>query len=114
MDGGAIAVAGDRIVSTWRRGQDLFLVDGRQQEQRLGTGEQPTLTLTAKGPYVTWLSKRGASLLLLKPGSAKPQQLAARAADPVITSGLNGIGPVVAVWEVRDGQQRSIQCQVFD
>jgi len=112
MDGGAIAVAGNRVATIWRRAQDVFLVEGQQPERRLGTGEQPTLALTEQGPFAAWLTKRGASLLLLTPGAEQPMQLAAQAADPVMVTGPNGHGPVAAVWEARQGQQRSIRCQV--
>lgn len=112
MDGGAIAVAGGRMATVWRRGPEFFLVEGQQPERRLGTGEQPVLALTDQGPWAAWLTKRGESLLLLKPGAEQPFQLATHAADPVIAVGPQGRGPVVAAWEVRQGKQRSIQCQV--
>lgn len=112
MDGGAIAVANRRVETIWRRGSDVFFVEGQQPERRLGTGEQPTLALTDHGPFAAWLTKRGESLLLLKPGAEQPIQLATHAADPVIAAGPQGRGPVVAAWEVRHGKQRSIQCQV--
>lgn len=112
MDGGAIAVAGRRVATIWRRGPDVFLVEAQQPERRLGIGEQPVLALTDQGSWAAWLTKRGESLLLLKPGKEQPNQLATDAADPVIAAGPQGLGPVVAVWEVRQGKQRSIQCQV--
>lgn len=112
MDGGAIAVAGRQVATIWRRGQDVFLVEGQQPERRLGTGEQPVLALTHHGPWAAWLTKRGESLFLLNPGAEQPIQLATYAADPVIATGPQGRGPVVVAWEVRQGKQRSIQCQV--
>lgn len=112
MDGGAIAVVGHQVATIWRRGTEVYLLDGKQSERRLGTGEQPVLALTERGPLSAWLTKRGESLLLLKPGAEQPIPLAKHAADPVIAADPRGRGPVVAAWEVRQGKQRSIQCQV--
>lgn len=114
MDGGAIAVGADgRIASTWRRDQMVFLsLDGEREERRLGVGEQPWIAATDAGPYVVWLKKRGDVALLLKPGSKSPLELAAHAADPVIAAGPNGRGPVVVAWELRDGNNYTVQCQV--
>jgi hypothetical protein len=99
MDGGAIAVADRSVATVWRRGAEVFLVEGQQPERRLGL-------------FAAWLTKRGESLLLLKPGAKQPIPLAPHAADPVIAAAPQGRGPLVAAWEVRQGKQRSIQCQV--
>lgn len=114
MDGGAIAVvAGDKLASCWRRDKMVFLsLDGEREERLLGVGEQPWIAATDAGPFVVWLKKRGDIAYLHKPGSELPIELASHAADPVIAAGPNGRGPVVAVWETRDGKNYSIQCQV--
>ena len=79
----------------------------------LGPGEQPWIAASANGPYVVWLSKRGETLRLLRPGAAKPIDLAPHAGDPVVASGPSGRGPVVAVWEDRDSGRFSIQCEIL-
>ncbi|MEX1230417.1 MAG: sialidase family protein [Planctomycetaceae bacterium] len=112
MDGGAIAARGDRIVSVWRRERSIFFVDGKRDEKQLGIGEQPWIALAEKGPFIIWLKKRGDAAYLLTPGSDSPIQLSPHAADPVIATGPNGRGPVVAAWESRDGNRETIQCQV--
>ena len=114
MDGGAIAVtASGKIATAWRREKAVFLLlDGQREEQRLGIGEQPWIAATADGPVVIWLKKRGDSAFLLSPGSSSPVELAEHANDPVIASGPNGRGPVVAVWETHEGKSYMIQCQV--
>jgi photosystem II stability/assembly factor-like uncharacterized protein len=114
MDGGAIAVdASGKFATTWRRDKSIFLLlSGQREERRLGVGEQPWIAATADGPFVVWLKQRGNSALLLAPGSTSPVELAPHANDPVIVSGPNGRGPIVAVWEVRDAKSQSIQCQV--
>ena len=114
MDGGSIAVlANGKSATVWRRDKSVFLlVDGQQEERRLGVGEQPWIAATADGPVVVWLKKRGDAAFLLSPGSSSPVELAAHANDPVIASGPNGRGPVVAVWETHEGKNYAIQCQV--
>lgn len=116
MDGGAIAVTPQgKIATTWRRDKTVYLLaEGDLEEQSLGMGEQPWLTATANGPYVTWLKKRGDALLSLTPGSKKPLEIGTRAYDPVLAAGPNGSSPVVAVWETREGKDYVLQCQVLE
>jgi hypothetical protein len=115
MDGGAIAVTPEgKIVTVWRRDKTVYLLaEGDREERSLGIGEQPWITATANGPYVAWLKKRGDVLLLLSPGSDKPLELGARAYDPVIATGPNGSGPVVAVWETHEGKDYAIRASVL-
>lgn len=114
MDGGAVAaMAPDRLTTAWRRDKQIFLtLPGEPKEQLLGSGEQPWIAATTDGAYVVWVKKRGESLYVLTPGKKQPTELSPRAADPVIAAALGGRGPVVAVWEGRDGGRYSIQCQV--
>lgn len=114
MDGGAIAAtAPGKVATAWRREKSIFLLlDGQREERRLGVGEQPWIASTAEGPFVVWLKKRGEAALLLPPDSTSPVELAAHAYDPVIASGPNGRGPVVAVWETHEGKNYKIQCQI--
>lgn len=114
MDGGSIAVgAGGKVATVWRREKAVFLLlSGQSEERRLGDGEQPWVASTADGPFVLWLRKRAEAAMLLSPDSTTPVELAAHANDPVIASGPNGRGPVVAVWETREGKNNKIQCQV--
>jgi hypothetical protein len=114
MDGGAMAIDADgKLASAWRRGKDVFLsLEGEQEERRLGAGEQPWIASTEDGPFVVWLKKRGDISYLLSPGSKSPIELTSHASDPVIATGPNGRGAVVAVWESRDGKNYSVQCQI--
>ena len=114
MDGGAIAVAAPgKVATAWRRDKAIFLLlAGQREERRLGPGEQPWIAATPEGPFVVWVKKRGDAALLLSPGSSSPVELAAHANDPVIASAPNGQGPIVAVWELHEGNNYRIQCQV--
>jgi hypothetical protein len=114
MDGGAIAVTGDRPISVWRREKVVYMADGDHGERRLAAGEQPWIAASDRGAYAVWLTKRGDAAMLLGPGSSSPRQLEAHAADPVIAAGPGGRGPVVAAWEAREGKTYTIMCQVVE
>lgn len=111
MDGGSIAVAGSRVATVWRRERSIYLVDGTLAERLLGVGEQPWVAMTSNGPVVTWIRKRGDTLYLLTPGASSPSHLASGAADPVVAVAPSGTGPVVVVWEARNGKEYSIMCE---
>lgn len=113
MDGGAIAVVDGKLTSAWRRDRTVFLVDSLQAIERpLGAGEQPWLAATSEGPYVAWVTSRGRSLQLLRPGAEAAIALAEHAADPVLAVGPGSKPPVVAVWEECDGDLHRITCEV--
>lgn len=111
MDGGAIAaLPKDQWATVWRRDQSIYLalVDDKQ-ERLLGPGEQPSVAATSQGPLVVWLTKRGSTLQLLAPGDDAPIALAEHASDPVIATAPGNRPPIVAVWELRSGDQHTIQ-----
>ncbi len=114
MDGGWIAVSPNGAISTsWRRDKDIFLTSAKSPRgQLIGTGRQPWITATSKGEFVIWTSSKGGELMLLSPGHNRPARLAAAADDPVIVTGPQRKGMVVAAWESRDHGKGSIQCQV--
>jgi hypothetical protein len=114
MDGGAIAAAGDNLVTVWRRDKVVhLLVPGDQEERVLGPGEQPWVALTKTGPVAVWLVKRDGPLYLSAPGSRTPTKLADHASDPVVATRPAGAGPIVVAWESEDGNTPVIQCQVL-
>ncbi len=114
MDGGAIAVDGGKVASAWRRDRTVYLVEGTAAEERaLGTGEQPWIAGTPSGPAVAWVTARGGTLLLLRPGAAEPVTLAEHAADPVLATGTGPDALLVAVWEERDAGGGRVLCRVI-
>lgn len=110
MDGGAVAVAAPgKVVTIWRRDQDIFYTPGGEtKEQRLGPGEQPTVTANGSGTFLAWVSRRGGPLLVKQPRTGKPIELANAAADPTLASSPTGKGPVVLVWETGKGRDTSV------
>jgi hypothetical protein len=120
MDGGAYADLFPGVHATvWRRGDSVFLAQSGDEECLLGRGEQPWIASANNAYFIVWLKKRGEILYLLRAedcgaqtAKLTPVELSSHAADPVIAAPLSGRGPVVAVWEAREGDRRSIQCQV--
>jgi hypothetical protein len=115
MDGGAIAaIAPGQLATAWRREKSIYLtLPGQSQERLLGPGEQAWIAATAEGAYAVWLRKRGESLQLLAPGQERPVELAPQAGDPMIAAPAGSRGPIVAVWEGRNGNKYTVECQVI-
>jgi hypothetical protein len=113
MDGGAIAaLPKDQLATVWRRDKSIYLsLAGDERERLLGPGEQPSIAATSQGAYIVWLTKRGSTLQLLKPGDRSPIALAEHASDPVIATAPGNKQPIVAVWESRRGNHHTIQFQ---
>jgi hypothetical protein len=114
MDGGGIACLGENFVTIWRRDKSVYLfarADG--EERRLGSGEQPWIAMTKEGPFSIWLAKRDGAAFVLSPASTSPIKVADHATDPVIATGSEGNGPVVAAWESDHGGLSTIQCRIL-
>lgn len=109
MDGGYLATTEPGQVTTvWRRKDQVFRTDGgTDREQRLGRGEQPWVAGTPDGAYCVWISRRGGDLWLASPESPHPRKLAGEAVDPVVAAPVTGTGPVVVVWQVGQGKNKS-------
>jgi hypothetical protein len=115
MDGGWLAPSFDGGATTiWRRDREVFrTVAGRSDEQSLGSGEQPWAAAASGGAYLTWVSRRGGELWLLRPADRTPIKLAASASDPVLAAPPSGRGPIVAAWETGHGKDVAIMAQVL-
>lgn len=109
MDGGDIAVtSAGKAATVWRRDQEIFYTPpGENKEQRLGPGEQPTITAAGNGTYLAWVTRRPGSLMLKQPKATKPVEIATQANDPMLAAG-SGRGPVVVVWESGRGRDTSV------
>lgn len=115
MDGGAFAaLLEDQLDTVWRLDKSINLsLVGDKRERLLGAGEQPSIAATSQGAFIMWLTKRGSTLQLLKPGDRSPIALAEYASDPVIAATPGNKQPIVAVWESRRGDHCTIQFQAI-
>ena len=119
MDGGGITALSDgRLLTVWRRRENIYVSLNGEKEKSLGIGEQPWLASSKEGAWIVWLKKRGDAAYLLRPGQSDPLELARHAYDPVIASAAHQQQTgeqqsIVAAWETRDGQTTTICCQVI-
>jgi BNR repeat-like domain len=114
MDGGGLAADVDGNVHTiWRRNQTIFRCADGRPEVSLGPGEQGRAALGRNGVYLTWVSQRPGTLLVLPPNAEKPLRLAEQAADPAIATRPDSQGPVVVVWEEAGAAGGPIRARVI-
>jgi hypothetical protein len=95
MDGGGVAVAQDRIVTAWRRDNEIFPASPGEKEISLGKGIDVSLTSAAKGVYAVWTAPEGLRAAL--PGGKPPVLLAPKGTFPSVV-GLPD-GNALAAWE---------------
>lgn len=96
MDGGGLAVTPmGKVMTTWRRGTDIYLAPAGGAETLIEEGKNAAITSNQNGIYVAWSSSSG--ILARVPGKA----------EPVTLDGEGGFvqliaipaGPVLAAWE---------------
>lgn len=63
MDGGAVALAGDDVVSVWRREDGVYLNTLGRPEQRIGTGRDPVLAQSGAHRDIAWSTSAGITLM---------------------------------------------------
>jgi hypothetical protein len=111
MDGGYLAVhTSGKIATIWRRDKEIFAAAPGEAERLLGPGEQPWAAATAKGTYLTWITRRPGDLMLLSPGASHAVRVDGNARDPAIAASPGG--GVVLVWECGDRGATSVMAQV--
>lgn len=112
MDGGGLALRSKgEVASVWRREHTLYRTLAAGGEEALGPGEQASLALGPGGLFTAWCASRGGDLLVLRPGAAQAERIAQSAIDPALFSAPDGHGPVIAVWEEREGDGQVLYCQ---
>ena len=114
MDGGDIAVKTNGEMQTvWRRDGTIYSgKPGLEPEKIIGRGEQPSIVAASNGYFITWVDRRGGDLFMLNPTSTNPITIATKASDPILAGPVSGSGPLVLVWESKDGSDSSIRLTV--
>ena len=95
MDGGGIAVTGDRIVTAWRRDHEIFLATPGESETGVAEGTDVSIAAATGGIYAIWSTPNGIQALL--PGKKLPVSLASKGSFPNITATSGG--RALAAWE---------------
>jgi len=103
MDGGALAVSEGRALTSWRRGETIFLDEPGKPETAIGAGKDVALVLNGRAIYAIWTAPRG--IVLWKNGQTEP--LASGGAFPAITASSDA---AIAAWE-QDGTIRTRRLQ---
>jgi len=100
MDGGDLtADSGASWLSTWRRGETVYLAAAGSRERPIASGRDPVLAVNAAGVHVAWSAPQG--VMLLPPG-AKARLLDRRGSFPVLATiggAANQPSGVVAAWQ---------------
>ena len=97
MDGGGLAISGSRVLTAWRRGENVFLAEPGKPETEIGVGKDVALAVSGERPYVMWVN--GTSIEAWEGGKASV--LAKTGAFPSMTS--LPAGGVLAAWEDEAG-----------
>ena len=100
-DGGGLAMAGDELLTVWRRETAIFTATPGATEKELGKGGQPVVALTAEGPWLAWQAADG---IRLQGPQEKESKLLGPGRFPILATGPGGKSPVVVVWEAPESQ----------
>jgi hypothetical protein len=95
MDGGGIAISGDRVFTAWRREGEIYLDTPGEKEIAIDAGTDVAIAATSAGAYAVWSTPAGVRAML--PGKPSPVALAPKGSFPAIVA-LPG-GRVLAAWE---------------
>jgi len=93
MDGGGLALAGNRTFTVWRRNNKLFLAEPGQEEREIGAGKDVAIATSAGQVYVVWSGTNGITLW----ESGKVDLLGKEGAYPTIAALPDG--GMLAAWE---------------
>jgi len=93
MDGGGLAVAGERTFTAWRRENKLFLAEPGQEEKEIGAGKDIAVATNGRRIYAIWSGMNGITLW----ESGKVAVLAKQGTYPTMSALPDG--GMVAAWE---------------
>ena len=106
MDGGGLAItAPGKVMSVWRRANEVYLAPEGGAETPIEAGKNPSIAANADGIYAAWSTAEGIHVRI--PGKSEPVLLDAEGGYVQLAAIPNG--PVIAAWE----KKGSIQLQVL-
>ena len=96
MDGGGLAIdSRGKLVSTWRRENEVYIAEEGSAEKKIETGKDAAIAAGPGGVYTVWTSS--GAVHAQTPGNPKPIVLAAEGAFPQLLAVPHG--PMLAAWE---------------
>jgi len=97
MDGGGLALSGGRMVTAWRRGEEVFLAKEGDAEVRIGAGKDVALAAAGEKVFAIWNEAGGIAAWV----SGQAEALSRTGAFPALTSLPDG--GALAAWEEEGG-----------
>lgn len=115
MDGGMLAAQdGERVVTVWRRDNQIYSTTGIDEtEVLLGSGQQPWIAANKSGSFIVWTSGREGDLMFVSPSSRTSQTLAKNSRDPMVVTSKQS-GAAFCCWESKQAGTISICVQRLD
>lgn len=95
-DGGGLAMAGDELLTVWRREKSIYTAAPGAEEKELGEGGQPVVAL---GPDGAWLAWQAADGVRLKGPKDKESKLLGSGRFPILATAAGASAPLVVAWE---------------
>ncbi|QHT71376.1 exo-alpha-sialidase [Rhodocytophaga rosea] len=100
MDGGDLAVnAKGKVLTVWRRKNEIFMAEPGKAEQRISEGKTPVVSRTASGDVVAWHNK---GQILVKSTRQDQAQVLGNGTHPKLIP-IPGKNAVFCVWENETG-----------
>jgi hypothetical protein len=93
MDGGGLAISGKRVVTAWRRMEDIYFDEAGQPGRKLGPGKDVAIAASGGLVYAVWTSGGG----IVSWSGSEIKGLTKEGAYPVLAGLTNG--GAVAAWE---------------
>jgi hypothetical protein len=115
MDGGMLAAQGaERVVSVWRRDNQIYSASGTDEtEVLLGLGQQPWIAANKNGTFIVWTSGREGDLMFVSPSSRTARTLAKNSRDPMVVTSTES-GAAFCCWESKQAGTPAIYVQRLD
>jgi hypothetical protein len=96
MDGGSLALDNSgKVVSAWRRGNEVFVAPAGGIETSLGIGKDAAMAVGRDGVYAGWTNSNGVYVRV--PGRPEPVRLDAEGGFLNLVAAPSG--PVIAAWQ---------------
>ena len=97
MDGGGLAVSGNRLLTAWRRGEEIYLAQEGEAEMHIGSGKDVALAATGGKVFAIWSQAGGVEAW----ESGHVEALSKTGAFPALTTLPDGTA--LAAWEEEGG-----------
>jgi hypothetical protein len=116
MAGGGMAVSKKgELLTFWRRGSGLFTAAPGLGESPVGEGRETSAAAGPGGFHLAWTDGQGGVLTAraLHLGGVQEARPMGRGLNVTAAGAVDGLGPVLAVWETGDGTAASLRYEIL-